>query len=177
MWRPLVLGLLLAGCAGTPVPDSVDPSVPAQSLDPDSPYRTTLQEFWIQMKACVEDKGQTVEVDPYDQSLVFTFGDQRGSELAMAAVSECKAAIDPSRGEPAPPPTDEQLRSLYSYYIAQVDCLIAAGYPASSPPPEQIFIDSEGGWSPYTGIEDVEIPRTVMRGCEQVEGRPAFLDW
>lgn len=177
MWRRLVLGLLVAGCAVSPSTPDAPSSIPNRTLDPDSPYQTTPEEYAIRLKACLEDRGFTVDVNPYDHSLSFSFGDSRESALVMAAVPECRASIDPSRSDPVPPRSAEQLRALYAYYVAQVDCLVAAGYPGSSAPPEQVFVDAGGGWDPRMGTEDVDIPQAVARRCEQVEGRPAFLDW
>lgn len=96
----------------------------------------------------------------------------------MATVPECRATIDPSRDQPLPPPTDEQLRELYTYKLAQAECLTDAGYTASSPPPLQVFIDSEGEWAPdLIALQNENLPPEVLRRCEQVDGRPNFLDW
>lgn len=128
--------------------------------------------------ACVRERGLTVEMDPYDYRLHFEFGEQRQQESAMTAVQECTRQIDATRFEPQPPLTEEQLRALYQYYVAQRDCLEVAGFPGVSPPPEQVFIDTDGsGWGPYDGTESMYIPVEVMRACERIPERPAFLDW
>lgn len=151
--------------------------IPHRTLDPDSPYETTPEEYALRLKGCLGDRGFNVEIDPYDYHLSGNVGSEgRVNELQVAA-SECRAAIDPTRNEPPPPPTEEQLRALYRYYVAQADCLVAAGYPAASAPPEQVYVDNGGQWDPRLGLEDVDIPQTVTRACEEVEGRPTFLDW
>ncbi len=133
----------------------------------------------LRTKACLEDAGFTVELDPEDNSLLFTFGDQREQERATAAVRECQAAIDPARLEPVSPRSEEQLRAWYVYVVAQVDCLLAAGYPVPSPPPEAVFVDSQGDWDPYFELIQAGAPASQAdyRKCEQVDGRPGFLDW
>jgi hypothetical protein len=176
----IVVGLLMAGCTASPSTDDANAAnLPSASVDPDSPYATTFEEFMLRTKACVEDKGFSVDLDPNDYSLLFTFGDQREQELVMAAVRECQAAIDPARLEPIPPRSVEQLRAWYTYVVAQVDCLAAKGYSVPSPPPEAVFIDSQGGWDPYYELLQAGTPATPAdrRVCEQVDGRPAFLDW
>ncbi len=177
----LGIALLLAACGANAVPAT--PSPPAslgntqRTLDPDSPYRTTPQEYALQLRACLEDKGFSVEVDPYDFHLQFQLGsDSRTAEL-QATVTECRAGLDPSRNDPPPPLTEEQLRALYRYRLAQADCLVAAGYPTAPAPPEQVFVDTGGQWDARVGLEDAAIPQGVSRGCEQIQGRPNFLDW
>jgi len=176
----LLAGLLMVGCVSpsAELNASTDPT-PEGTLDPDSPYRTTLEEFMLRTKACLEDRGLSVEVNSEDNSLLFNFGSQREQELAMTAVPECQAEIDPARLEPVPPRSAEQLGAWYAYVKAQVDCLADAGYPVPSPPPEAVFIDSQGDWDPYYELVQAGAPpsRDDRRKCEQVPGRPPFLDW
>lgn len=148
-----------------------------QTLDPDSPYQTTPEEFALQLKACLADQGFKVEIDPYDFHLSGNVGSEDRVKALSAAVPACRISIDPSRNDPPPPLTEDQLHALYRYNVAQADCLLAAGFPASSTPPEQVFVDGGGQWDARMGLEDADIPQTVIRACEQLEGRPSFLDW
>lgn len=157
---------------GSPTDES---GVPGRTLDPDSPYETTPEEYAIELKGCLADRGFDVEVDPYDFHLSGNVGSEGRFKELQTVVGECRDGIDPSRNNPPPPLSEDQLRALYLYYVAQADCLMAAGYPAASAPPEQVFVDSGGQWGPRSG--DVDIPQTVTRACEEVEGRPNFLDW
>lgn len=180
--RGLLLVWLLVGCTGPPPPTSDQPlpsGGPSATVDPDSPFQTTLEQFMLLTKACVEDKGYSVEVDPEDWSLLFSFGSEREQQGAIEAVHECQAQIDPARLNPLPPPSPEQLRAWYAYVVAQAQCLVAAGYPVPSPPPEQVFLDTEGEWDPYFELEQAGSPasREDKRACDDVPGRPAFLDW
>lgn len=189
----IIIAMMLAACssgstseppAGTSA--SIEPTSKAgiehqsaiPSLDPDSPYETTPGEFAVQLKACLADRGFDVDIDPYDFHLSGNVGSEARVKELQVSVRECRDTIDPSRNDPPPPLTEAQVRALYHYYVAQAACLVAAGYPASSAPPEQVFVDSGGQWDPHMGPEEpLDIPETVTRTCDQVEGRPNFLDW
>ena len=184
MTRLVVLGvaLLLTACGSNAAPaastPTVNPGIAQRTLDPDSPYQTTAEEYGLQLKACLTDKGFNVELDPYDFSLRFKLGTDGSTEDLQATVTSCRTGLDPSRLKPPPPISEEQLRELYRYRVAQANCLIAAGYPASSAPPEQVFVDGGGQWDPRMGPkEPLDIPEGVTRSCEQIDGRPNFLDW
>jgi hypothetical protein len=182
--RPVVLGvvLLLAACSANPVPSTPSPAGgaqnPGRTLDPDSPYQTTAEEYALQLKACLVDKGIAVDIDPYDQHLMFKLGTDASEVDLHSAVTACRAGLDPSRNEPPPPLSEDQLRALYHYRVAQGQCMTDAGYPTQSAPPEQVFVDAGGQWDPRMGpTEPLDIPQSVTRACEQIEGRPNFLDW
>lgn len=178
----LGVALLLAACGSNAAPaastPAVNPGMAQRTLDPESPYQTTPEEYGLQLKACLTDGGFNVELDPYDFSLKFNLGSDRPLEELQAAMTECRTGLDPSRNEPPPPLSEGQLRELYRYHVAQANCLIAAGYPASSAPPEQVFVDAGGQWDPRMGPEEpLDIPQAVDRSCEQIDDRPNFLDW
>lgn len=183
MIRLVGLGVLflLAACTASPVPTTSSPAGSPQnalrSLDPDSPYQTTPEEYSLQLKACLIDKGFAVDIDPYDQHLMFDLGSDVSQSDLQSAVATCRAGLDPSRNKPPPPLSEDQLRALYRYRVAQANCVIDAGYPAASAPPEQVFVDGGGQWDFRIGLEDEDIPQAVTRACDEVEGRPNFLDW
>ena len=184
MIRPVVLGvaLVLAACSPNPVPSTPSPAgdapKPGHTLDPDSPYKTTAEEYALQLKACLVDKGFSVEIDPYDQHLTFKLGNEASQNDLQPAVTACRAGLDPSRNEPPPPLSEDQLRALYRFRVAQGQCMTDAGYPTGAAPPEQVFVDAGGQWDPRMGpTEPLDIPQSVTRACEQIPGRPYFLDW
>lgn len=147
------------------------------TIDPESPYRTTPGEFALQLKACLADRGFQVEIDPYDFHLTGQFGGEDAVKALQTAVADCRTSIDASRNDPPPPLTEEQLRALYRYRVAEAECLEAAGHATAVVPPEQVFVDGGGQWDARWGLEDVDIPRSITRACAQVDGRPGFLDW
>jgi hypothetical protein len=184
MIRPVGLGvaLLLAACGSGTAPTAPSPTIDSaivqRTLDPDSPYQTTPEEYALQLKACLADHGIEAELDPYDFSFKFKLGNDGQVENLQATFTECRAGLDPSRNNPPPPLSEDQLRALYQYRVAQADCLIAAGYAAASAPPEQVFIDGGGEWDPRMGPEGpFDTPQAVNRSCEQIDARPNFLDW
>lgn len=181
----------LAACGPvSPIPTGVPPSmlsaplptasveIATGTLDPDSPYRTTPEQYAIALKACLQEKGFDVDVDPYDWHLTFQVGPQQGAELPIE-LAECRNRIDPLRDPARAPPSQspDQLKALYAYYVAELACLRAAGYQGVEAPPEQVFVDQGGtSWEPR-GDGHENIPLSVVHTCEQIPGRPNFLDW
>jgi hypothetical protein len=170
----LVVGLL-AGCVGP----LRSPFQSTPTVNPDSPYRLSREEFLLQTKACLETRGYTVEVDLEESSLDFTLGNDQRQADAQAALQDCQREIDPARLEPPPPLSAEQLREWYQFVLNEVECLQIAGYELADVPPEQVFVDTEAAWDPYQALIDTgnAAPPDVISSCQQVEGRPAFLDW
>jgi hypothetical protein len=169
----LVAALLAEGCTGSG-------PTPAPTKDPRSPYATTRAEYFLAVKACLQDRGFAVEID-VDQGAIITneSTDERAREAA-AATKECQKAIDPKRLEPPPKPDVDELRAWYAYVVAQVQCYRAAGYAVPDPPPEQVFIDSGGLWDPAGKLLETTgqaIPPDPVHRCQAVPERPSFFDW
>jgi len=181
----LVSLIVVAGCTGSPpaqpsaspVAESVGPFA---TVDPESPYRTTRDEFMIRTKACIEAKGFPVTMDLAEASFRFNLGSDERAQQAKVALRECQQEVDPSRFQPPPPLSAEQLSQLYRYRLRQGDCLREAGYDVPAAPPEQVYVDTEGNWDPFQALLDAGTPASqvdTMR-CQQLrEGRPAFMDW
>jgi hypothetical protein len=175
----LLAVLVASGCGSTGDVPGSGAGVPGPTLDPDSPYQTTVEDFFLRTKACVEEAGYPVEMDIEEQSFEFSLGSDELARQADVELKRCMREIDPRRLLPPPPLTADQLGSWYTYLKAQVACLSDAGYPVGSPPPEQVFIDSEGDWDPYQDMIEAGItvrPEHVQQ-CQQVDERPAFFDW
>lgn len=180
-----LLGLLAIGVACTAAPNPpagaawAGSSIPTASRDPDSPYLTTQEAFLLATAACVEDKGYPVEVDLRQAGFKFNLGDDARVPAAREALNACMRDIDPRRLEPPPKLTREQLVAWYQYKLRIVECLTAAGQVVPEPPPEAVFVDSEGEWDPFGSIVDSGQPLSpdLQAKCEQVDGAPAFLNW
>lgn len=141
-------------------------------------YRHTLDEFNILMRACLEDRGFAVTIRA-DGGMDFgELGSRERLEQARASVKDCTGKIDPARLEEPPPLSRDQLREMYEYVLAQLNCLEAAGYPAGDPPPIDVFIDSDGAWDPYGDlIERGFSPATEdVISCQNVAAKPDFVD-
>ncbi len=183
----MLLPLLITACGSrtpSPAPGSfIASSAPsavgaARTLDPDSPFNTTPEQYAIGLKACLEERGFDVDVDPYDWHLTFNLAGPQSGEMP-AALAACRNEIDPSRDPARPLPTQSaaQLRALYAYYVDELECLRAAGYHGVDAPPEQVFVDQSGlSWNPR-GSGEEDIPTSVVRSCERLPSRPNFLDW
>lgn len=178
----LLAAALLAGGCASPFAGagSRAPTSPVATRDPSSPYATTRAEFFLAMKVCMEERGFLVTVDvAYGAIYTHETTDQRARE-ATAALNECGASIDSRRQQPPPKATEAELRLWYGYVLAQLRCLQAAGYTTPEAPPEQVFIDSGGYWDPTAKTQEAS-GRTVsindQRRCEQIQERPAFMDW
>lgn len=177
----LVMALWVVSCGGSsPSQLSGSPRAPSATLDPESPYRTTREEFLLRAKACVEDKGFPVTLDLADAGFKFSLGTNERARQANAALRECMIDIDPLRlGAPPPIPAD-QLRAWYEYRLRQADCLRDAGYPPPETPPEQVFVDTAGSWDPFQALLDAGMSPSQddMARCQQlIDGRPGFLNW
>lgn len=175
-----VILTMASGCAAqSPSASAPDPIGPGASRDPDSPYETTIEEFFLQTKTCVEEQGFPVTIDIEERSFSFDLGTDARARQAREALRECQQEIDPRRLEPPAPLTDEQFASWYDYVLSQTACLRDAGYPVGDPPPEQVFIDSEAEWDPYEELALRGAPPSQedLERCRAVEERPAFLDW
>lgn len=51
---------------------------------------------------------------------------------------------------------------------------------AVDPPPEQVFVDSGGAWDPTVQTQEASgrpVSIEDQQRCEQLEERPAFMDW
>jgi hypothetical protein len=92
----------------------------------------------------------------------------------------CTESIDPARLQPPPKLTDTMLEAWYRYVVAQTECMRAAGYPVSDPPPLQVFVDSEGAaFDPYGDLRlrGIEFSHADLIRCQDVAEKPDFFDW
>lgn len=160
------------------------PSANAQSRfapgPPSNPYKTTREEFFLGVKACLEDKGFAVDLDIPEGGITTHETTDEGARNSAVAIHECEIAMDPRRLLPPPRPSDEQMQAWYGYAVAQLACLRAAGYATPDPPPEQVFIDSGGDWDPTKATMDfggTTVKFEDQRRCEQIKERPDFFDW
>lgn len=172
-----IAGVVVAGCGRPPSPPAL--STPAGILDPDSPYRTTQEEFLLRTKACVEEKGFPVELDLRQAGFKFSLGDDSRAAASRDALRTCIESIDPARLLPPPKLTETQLTAWYEYRVRQAACVRESGLSLPDPPPLQVFIDTNGEWDPYGVLVGAgnPAPRDVEVTCEAVESRPAFLGW
>jgi hypothetical protein len=164
----LALCVVLAAC-------TVGPSQ-SGSPEPTSPYRQTLDEFLVAMAACLQEKGYNARVEEGGLRV----GGAYDRETSKADFRACEERIDPARLLPPLPLTRSQLEALYRYVVAQTECMREAGYPVSDPPPLQVFVDSEGSaFDPYGDLRQrgIDFSHEDLLRCQDVEGRPGFLDW
>lgn len=166
--------LLLASCGGQPPAGTAAPSTALGS-----PYDSTREEFFLRVKACVVERGFPVEIDTVNWGFMGDYGTDERAQEASAAIRECVRAIDPKRLEPPPPPSDEQLSAWYVYQVARASCLQGLGYDVGSIPPEQVFIDTVGGWDPVQALIASGTParNEDAARCNEAGDRPTFLDW
>lgn len=157
--------LFLATCTAAP------PSTPK----PSSPYRLTGEEFLVALAACMQDKGYNARVD--EGGLLIER--EHDGEAVAPDIRACKGSIDPARLEPPPPLTASQLEAMYRYVVAQTECMRAAGYPVSDPPPLQVYVDSDQAFDPYSDLRlrGIDFSHADLLRCQDVEERPDFLDW
>lgn len=171
------IGAGQSGSVGWPA--SPAPSERLATRDPDSPYRTTRDQFLLATKACLEDRGFSVDLDMAQGGFKFSLGDDSRAADAKSALKGCVAQVDPRRAEPPPRLSRDQLIAWYAYKRRIADCLAGAGVAIPDPPPEAVFIDTNGAWDPFGSVLDaggVVAPGLQTR-CQHVEGAPAFLGW
>lgn len=162
------------------LPATQDPNGPSASRDPHSPYKTTRAEYFLAVKACLQDLGYAVEIDIADGAIYTNEATDDLTRAAAAATLECEKGIDPKRLEPPPRPGPDELHAWYIYVVAQVRCYRDAGYPAPDPPPEQVFIDQGGYWEPAGKTVELTgkaVSPADARRCQQIPEKPAFFDW
>lgn len=185
-WGRIVAAIALAAlsteaCASSPSTSTIPSpgaALAAQSRDPDSPYATTKEQFFLGVKACLAAQGFTVALDLGQNSITFQGPDAQIQQEA-AAQTKCAQTVDPARVSVHSKPSEPQLKALYVFRVDTAACLRDAGYPVPDAPPEQVFIDSGGDWDPLTPLHDAGIrpkPEDRVR-CEGVPSRPAFLNW
>ena len=165
--------LLLASLAAC---SSTQPSSPPEASG--AAHQLSRDEFLLQMKSCLEDHGFSVTLTE-DGGISFgELGSRERLDAALAARSACVKAVDPARLEPPPALSESQLTALYEYVVAENGCLRDLGYAVGEPPPEQVFIDTTGGWDPFGYLAEQGTPPAtddVLR-CRAVPNRPSFLD-
>lgn len=165
-----VLALVVVACSATQ----------EATAEPTSPYRHTQEEFLLLTKACIEDAGFQVELSVEEGGFSFPdLGSDQRAGQARQTVRDCMRSVDPTRLEDPPERTREQLEALYPYAVAQAECMAAAGYPASTPPPIDVFVDDGAVWEPYTilSAEGITYDQEDLVRCQNVEEKPEFLDW
>jgi hypothetical protein len=148
-----------------------------QMKDPNSPYATTKEAWFLGIKACVAAAGFDVMLDLAEGSIAF-----HGTDAQVAQVSglekERARSVDPTRAVEFVPST-AQWQAMYRFKIDEGACLRDAGYPVPAAPPEQVFIDARGSWDPLGPLSDAGIhPSAADRlRCDHIPSRPAYLDW
>lgn len=172
----------LAGCAPE-IPDRI-PTEAAGVRDSGesvtgSPfqYRHTKEEFLLLVLDCVRGRGYDVEFDLEDERFSGDFGDRAASRAFGQALGECLEEVDPARADP-PPLTDDQYRELYAYTAGQVECLRQRDYPAGDPPPEQVWVDSQGEWNPYVDLveRNIAVDDEDRVHCQNAVEEPRFYE-
>lgn len=170
----LLFLICLSACA--PTASSVPTSQGGGARTPVPPYRQTLEEFNLSVLSCIQDKGYMARLG---EEGAFMIDGVTDAQAVSADLRACKEAIDPARLEPPPPLTATQLEQMYRYLIAQVACMRDAGYPASDPPPFQVYVDTDRAFDPYGDLRQrgVEFSHADLIRCQHVDERPDFLDF
>lgn len=97
---------------------------------------------------CIRSAGFQVQVD---QGGLLADPGAGQEQYYRAAVQACEhAAIESGLVGPVQPPSEEELAAWYEAYELTYECMLATGYPTTTPPSEDAYIESGGSdWHPY----------------------------
>lgn len=175
IFAAVIAVMVLAGCGQqTPTPSA------SPSPEPTSPYRQPKTQFLTMLAECMTAGGWVAVFDPATEAINVEGITSPGDQGAVEAVREdCARRIDPLRVDPPPELTDGQWRQRYTYLLAQVECLRELGHDVPPPPDFASWRQSDAAWDPYgTLIERGRpAPNYHVLTCQNVEERPAFIDW
>jgi hypothetical protein len=169
------LSLLAAGCWSISGSSVASPS-------PGQTFRQSVDEFMLSLKECTEAKGYGWRFDRQGDG--FSISGQSGLAVSeeqrqreQEDLRACIAAIDPARLEPPPRLTPVQYEQMYRYVLAQTECLRAAGYPVSDPPPLDVYVDSDRAFDPYVDLRDrgVSVSDDDVVRCQSDTNLPDFM--
>ena len=115
--------------------------------------------------ACVEAAGFAVV--RVDGGIEVRPGPQQESLYRQVLASCEQAAIDSGLVGPPLPPDDVELAAWYEGFMWTHECMVEAGYPVSSPPSQDAYVEADGrNWHPYDMLSPEIIP-VVERVCPQ----------
>lgn len=95
---------------------------------------------------CLRDHGFAVTLA--DDSIQMGGVPAEQSDLLNAYLIACRAGLY----LPEATRTPEQWAELYAYKLAVADCLRAEGHNISEPPSLEVFVESDGMWSPFSDL-------------------------
>lgn len=126
------------------------------------PFGSVEYNHWV--GSCIEAAGFGVEI--HDDGYMVRQGEQE--DAANEAVAQCRqAAVDSGLIAERQPPDADDFSAWYDAYQLTYDCLKDHGYPVSTPPSRDAYIDSEGvNWHPYEQIDPSEIAQ-IESQCPQ----------
>ncbi len=173
-----VITVVTASCEMAPAASLLPSasSLPASpTKDPQSPFGTTRDQFFLGVKACLAAQGIEVTVDPAKYLIAYNGTDPQYQD----AERKCSESVDAARVSVHFQPSEAQLKALYAFMVDKATCLRDAGYPVPAAPPERVFIDSGGEWDPLAPLAEAQIHPSGSNSqrCDRVPSRPAFLDW
>lgn len=112
----------------------------------------TLDEWPTAQINCMNDAGFAAQLTIDGKGVDYSQVPEALADQLALQIYTCEAQYPPSPTS-LQPLTDSQLRALYAYYVGDLTkCLEDAGFTVGSPPSETVFIESDGGWTPYGDI-------------------------
>ena len=138
-----VAALLLASCSGSvPASSTTSSTIGHAENEHDRFIVSCLNEFGISAETLAD---KYPDADLREGGVFIPDNYQR--EAVSAALAECqKAAVEAELERDFQDP--DVLRSVYWELVDLYECLTENGYPATDPPSEQVFVESNGWWHP-----------------------------
>ena len=126
---------------------------------------------WFEVTAleveCANDQGARLRVSPPGDG-ISGLNDRGGhlSEVFTAVFEACRAGLKLPEYKEL---TDTQLEEHYRFLLEVKQCLVDNNFPASEPPPVDLFIDTyytTHAWHPYdAAIDGDEIPLSALQAA------------
>lgn len=148
----LVGTLLVSGCAGS-------------TAGFEAPRPTSQQHAILLAKSCMSERGWEVEI--IDGATAAEVPDAQ-MDSYVQAVSECSEILGFTTPREL---TDDDLGLAFEAQVANRSCLIELGYDLPKAPTLQAYVDSNGAWTPYSDLPDLDPDAfaSVERECPQYQ--------